>query len=520
MVAFGQPHVSIVASCLAATVGYALFWKGIRKVSGRRARFLAGALWMVAVQLVQLRWMCTIQYQGWYIVFVYLGIAIWFGLQSGLFTIFLDRLENRRDLLAFAGLWTIFEWSRLFFLSGFPFNPAGLAMSWHVYPMQMATIGGVYLLSFWVIITNLFAYTGRYRAWVVSIFVPIVYGIFHLHFHLLHMEEQSSVATLVQPALLPDEKAFFTSRPDVFVSPLKQWEEMIDAIPSDPGMIVLPEALTPIAFSQPVYPLEVAMLLLKKKWGDDWPYVLPPLEMPYAEKQGERWLVTNAFWAQVIANHFGVEVIAGFDASENGISHNSAFHFMPENGKISRYDKRVLVPLAEYLPLKFLRGIVANYGITGHFTHGKEAKVFAGKTVSVCFEECYAHLMREGRKKGASVFVNVTNDGWFAPSKLPLAHLAHARLRSIENGAPLLHVSNTGASAAFDALGRRIGEVGEMYKKQSMRVQFSTYTFPTLYTFWGDFFVISGSLLAIMACLKNRARLPFSLTQTRMRGRS
>ncbi|MDN3507521.1 MAG: hypothetical protein P0S94_01215, partial [Simkaniaceae bacterium] len=166
IVAFGHPYMSLTATFLASCIGYALFWRGIAAVKSRRSRFLAGGLWMVAVQMVQLSWMCSIKYQGIYIIFVYLGVAIWFGLQSGLFVAFFDHLSSKKDLIAFAGLWTLFEWSRLFFLSGFPFNPAGLSMSWHAYPMQLAAVGGVYFLSFWVIATNLCAYTGRYRMWI------------------------------------------------------------------------------------------------------------------------------------------------------------------------------------------------------------------------------------------------------------------------------------------------------------------------------------------------------------------
>jgi apolipoprotein N-acyltransferase len=155
IVAAAQPDWSPLACILASCFGYALFWKGMLCF---KKRFFLATLWFAAVQGVQVSWFLSDRYVGGYIYIFLLILYIALGIQFGLISLFIRKDLSLYRMLGISGGWALCEWVRLYILSGYSWNPAGIALSGTLYGMQMASAFGVFGLSFWIFLTNLMSF--------------------------------------------------------------------------------------------------------------------------------------------------------------------------------------------------------------------------------------------------------------------------------------------------------------------------------------------------------------------------
>ena len=515
LVAFGQPALCPGCGLVAAVGGYALLWIAISTV---KHPFWVATLWYTAVQLVQLVWFVSHPYL--YIWGVYLSLSLALGLQFGLMSWLVRReaLGCLWKVAALAGFWTLLEGARLFFLSGFSWNPVGLALTGNTYPLQMASIAGIYGLSFWVMLTNGLVYRAYFlkKGWVLvalAALFPYVFGWAHLTYHEREIEKHppKEVSALLVQTAFPIEECLDCPPEDLVAYVEGEWREILQLLKGHEGekldLIALPEYVVPFGTWADVWKKERVEALFEELFGARGLAALAATEM-------RQTLVSNAYILQGIATLFDVDVISGLeDAEQKGdrVEHyNAALHFKPggegENPNYDkRYAKRVLVPMGEYIPFEWCRDLAARYGIAGSFTPGEGATVFQGKKgaygLSICYEETYAHLMRENKLKGADVLLNLTSDVWYPNSRLPQQHLDHARLRALEGGLPLLRACNTGVTCGIDSLGRTVKSLGnDEWRKEALFVKLPLYGYSTLYTKTGDTFVMgfSGILVLLM----------------------
>lgn len=139
----------------------------------------------------------------------------------------------------------------------------------------------------------------------------------------------------------------------------------------------------------------------------------------------------------------------------------------PDGRILDSYDKVHLVPFGEYLPFA---GLLESFGlrqfvhIPGGFEPGFRRKLLDVPGLPkafplICYEAIFPGFVDAALRPQAGLIVNVSNDGWFGRTAGPYQHLAQARLRSIEEGLPLLRSANTGMSAVIDPYGRFIGRL-------------------------------------------------------------
>jgi apolipoprotein N-acyltransferase len=328
---------------------------------------------------------------------------------------------------------------------------------------------------------------------------------------------------LVQTAQPPVDFLPEADRRNLFDYALRHWQRILTDLmehhSNKPELIVLPESSVPYGTYHPAYTYEAVLATFETLLGEEGRRALPPLEEPlaalYEEDGSDIWLVSNAFWAQALANSFDAEVVIGLAHHEHvdqrRVSYNSALRFVPQKVEHERYDKRVLLPMGEYIPFAWARGIAARYGVYGSFTAGQEIKVFQHAKVpygiSICYEETFSELMRANRLAGAELLVNVTSDVWYPNTRLPEQHLEHARVRTVEAGLPLIRACNTGVTACVDALGRDIAVFGDEsgpyeWRRGVLAAELPLYSYPTLFTQIGDKGLVYFAALSLLfACL-------------------
>ena len=215
--------------------------------------------------------------------------------------------------------------------------------------------------------------------------------------------------------------------------------------------------------------------------------------------------VTNGWIAQQLADHFGAQVIAGFDDYDKENAYNAAFLFSPQRSAPERYEKRTLMPAVEYIPPFAAAFLSTHFGLISSFDEGTEAKVFASRVplgIAICSDEAYSDIVRQQRANGAELLVSISNDGWYPYSRLSRQHFEQGRLRAAENGVPLVRSCNTGVTGVIDCFGKSLAELpvddGQVHV---LCFDVPLRSFPTLYTFWGDRAVLLIALLFIVALI-------------------
>jgi apolipoprotein N-acyltransferase len=151
---------------------------------------------------------------------------------------------------------------------------------------------------------------------------------------------------------------------------------------------------------------------------------------------------------------------------------NSALEVDPGKGIGRRFDKRHLVPFAEYAPFYSKAIIKAISDLTlEDMRPGPEFPVWdvAGFRYGpqICFEAVFPEISREIARKGAAFTVNISNDGWFRDSAELDQMQVMSRFRAIENRIGFVRATNTGISAFIAPTGREdaVLEVGGRRKE-------------------------------------------------------
>ncbi|RFA24730.1 apolipoprotein N-acyltransferase [Alkalilimnicola ehrlichii] len=141
--------------------------------------------------------------------------------------------------------------------------------------------------------------------------------------------------------------------------------------------------------------------------------------------------------------------------------------FIDAHGEMAgRYDKIKRVPFAEYLPWfgewptakAFIRNWLGEF--YGDISAGSGPAVFELDGFSlvplICYEVMFPRFAAKAVPNDAAspILLGQSNNSWFGETQQPYQHLHASVLRSVENRAPLIHVTNNGPSAVVLPSGR------------------------------------------------------------------
>ncbi|NIC41181.1 apolipoprotein N-acyltransferase [Aquabacterium sp. A08] len=127
-----------------------------------------------------------------------------------------------------------------------------------------------------------------------------------------------------------------------------------------------------------------------------------------------------------------------------------------------RYDKHHLVPFGEFIPWGFRWFTELMHIPLGDFRRGALAQpplAWAGQRIApnVCYEDVFGEELAASFRDPAqapTVLVNVSNLAWFGDTVAIDQHRHMSRLRALELERPMLRATNTGATAVIDHRGR------------------------------------------------------------------
>lgn len=345
------------------------------------------------------------------------------------------------QVVLFALAWLVAEFLRANLFYGFPWNLAGYIWTISDATLQSASVVGVYGLSLWAVLfcaafSLLSPMDAQYRRAAFRGFAvlmaasALLAGWGELRLQLADTSPQESTGVNLRLVQANVEQSLKWD-------PEFQWQAL----------------QRHISMSRQPAPKGLAPDII----------IWPETAMPFQLEEGSRW----------------VEVLAG-SASKDGVLITGVVRSVGQgkdwqvwnslrgvdaHGLLTQeYDKAVLVPFGEFVPLRSLLSFLPIEKVTQgttDFSKGAGARLLemgeSGKFQPlICYETIFSGFRPEGTRE-TGWLLNITNDAWFGTSTGPYQHLHMARTRAVERGAPMVRVANTGISAIFDSYGRIMG---------------------------------------------------------------
>ncbi len=377
-------------------------------------------------------------------------------------------------------LWVSLEFIRSELGSfSFPYGVLGYSQHDFLALLQLASIVGVYGISFLIVLTNVLIVgiidnrrDSGFQIKVAVSLIIILIASFCLGFGLLkqtHKERQqeSVLVGLVQVSIPQSLDRDESENPQI----MRKYERAIfDLRDKKPELLALPESTLPS-------------------------YV--PEDDPLIEQMRQ--------WARNMQTPLliGIPLI-----SQNGRSFNTAQLIDKEGKTQDMYKKIHPTPFGEFIPIRSVsEKLWTDFTTRGDISGGDSLTIFklsdvddrleSGRfSVLLCSESLYSHLGRQMVQEGADVLFVLTNDAWFKRTSEAEQHFVLSKMRAVENGCFVVQVANSGISGFVTSKGEVLKRT-QLFEVEALveRVVFSrTATFYTRVGFLFPYALIIGDL--------------------------
>ncbi len=381
----------------------------------------------------------------------------------------LYRLLKKHGIVAphlTAALFTAVESIRTFFPVDFYWNALGHSQYRNPFTAQLASIGGIYILSFLIVWSSLLVYSWfrgekRIKETVVFTVIFILSAIYSVH-HRSVVERTKPVKTVKLGIMQPNINQFDVDAPAMtFSDIIAVYKEMVNSMDDDTFLLIWHEAAFPFRLPKGY-----------NRYKDIWDYHFRGAK--YFKKQ-----LVGCDMFQIDGNKY----------------FNSAL-FVDGKFIVKVYDKIRLAPFGEYLPMSDLLHAIGLSTVVpnsaGSFSRGTEFSVYdyGGLKVSplICFDGTFSENVRGFVLNGADLLVSITNDAWFGKSSAAFQHNSFYFFRAIESGRTIVRAANIGVSGYILPDGSAPLQT-PLFKRLVLNIKVPIYKIDTFYNRYGNLFL-------------------------------
>ena len=415
-------------------------------------------------------------------------VGIFSAIFGAIFSIFLKHFGNYGYFSA-PFLWTATEFLR-FNLTGNNWNAIGYSQAFQPHLIELANVGGVYLIGFLIGLTNIY---------IIFLFTNIIFPVESSAFQ---KRKDWVVLALIVTCLTC---AILIFEP-VSSKPPQNSDKSAEVIAVQPNvpMSGLDSGKWEKLRQRHVELAENALNKEQRTKDEQQSTIVIFPESPM------NFMYDDDREFQTFMRDFAVRnsVSVLFNSAQPNLKgtnyFNSAVMINPQGKKIGQYDKIHLVPFGEYVPMpeplaQFMPTLV------GNFQYGENYDLMpfgdAKGGIMICFESHFASLSREFAASGADVLIEMTNDGYLGDTPILRQHLANAVFRAVETNRPVLRVTNVGITAYINERGE-ISDAAKQYTEDTRIWTISkSNRLQTVYVKYGDWFAWLCSIVVLALLL-------------------